>query len=95
MATIVSYSGKDLKRMADAVATASTEVMKQYNAIKDTNAATGVGGTAGELMAATLTETDTTMEQLTKTVEDFNTELEEKKGNENDVYNKVEEIYSR
>ena len=32
MATIVSYSGKDLKRMADAVATASTEVMKQYNA---------------------------------------------------------------
>ena len=46
-------------------------------------------------MATTLTETDTTMEQLTKTVEDFNTELEVKKGNENDVYNKVEEIYSR
>ena len=64
MATIVSYSGKDLKRMADAVTTASTEVMKQYNAIKDANASTGIGGTAGELMTATLTETDTTMEQL-------------------------------
>ena len=95
MATIVSYSGKDLKRMADAVATASTEVMKQYNAIKDTNSSTGIGGTAGELMTATLTETDTTMEQWTKTVENFNTELEEKKGNENEVYNNVESIYSR
>lgn len=93
MATIVSYSGKDLKRMADAVATASTEVMKQYNAIKDTNASTGIGGTAGELMTATLTETDTTMEQLTKTVENFNTELKQKKGNETDVYNNVESIY--
>ena len=93
MATIVSYSGKDLKRMADAVTTASTEVMKQYNAIKDTNASTGIGGTAGELMTATLTETDTTMEQLTKTVENFNTELKQKKGNETDVYNNVESIY--
>ena len=95
MATIVSYSGKDLKRMSDAVELASSEIIKQYNVIKDTNTATGIGGTAGELMAATLTETDTTMEELTKTVDRFYEELKEKKGNEDEVYQKVEDIYNR
>ena len=81
--------------MSDAVELASSEIIKQYNVIKDTNTATGIGGTAGELMSATLTETDTTMEELTKTVDRFYEELKEKKGNEDEVYQKVEDIYNR
>ena len=92
MATIVSYSGKELQEVATAIETAMADIDTQYGKVQDASANTGLGGTAGADIQTPLMLADEKMQTLHADLVAFQTDIEEKNAKQTTTYNTVESI---
>lgn len=95
MAEITSYSGADLKSLANTISDAVDNIVAQYKLVQQASQSSGLQGTAGDLLATTFSETDGIMAELETKANALNTEIEEKFASQAATDAEVESIANR
>lgn len=91
----ISYSGADLTTIANTIKDAVDNIVAQYKVVKATSEATGMGGTAAQLLADAYAETDGIMNELEKKVGELQEEIEAKQASQNATNDAIQEIANR
>ncbi len=89
------YSVADLNNLKTQAEESLAAIETQYNAVKSTAAATGLQGTAGELLQTAIADTDEKMEAAKTKVEALGTEIEAKIASENAKNDAVADVAAR
>lgn len=93
MATIVSYSGKELQEMKDEVDRLKGITTKERDTLENRLANYGLDGTAKQLLDSSIKETTDMLNQLDEKIKKFQEGVEAEQGNEQDVLKKVKNLW--
>ena len=93
--TIVSYSGKDLYDMSQAVTDGLKGIQDVFGSVETSFANTGLGGTAGTDIKSPVADAVSIMDQLEKDLTNIDTTLQEEIKVDNATKTAVDAIYDR
>ena len=93
MATIVSYSGKELQEMKDEVDRLKGVSAREKEVLETRLANCGLDGTAKTLLDSSIKETTDMLKQLDDKITRFQEGVEEEQGNEQEVLKKVKNLW--
>lgn len=93
MATIVSYSGKELQEMKDEVDRLKGVTAREKEVLETRLANYGLDGTAKTLLDSSIKETTDMLNQLDEKIKKFQEGVEAEQGNEQEVLKKVKNLW--